>query len=149
MARYSIPIACILSMLHRFQPHRSRLAARFALLGMLLLVIGPLIGQVSAAAGNGHDHAGHSMSASSHMAMQALGESDHGTSHHAAVLHWHAQCGYCSLFQQMPVLMAMLPHVVPVASHAITAPVVATRTAHGGPAVFPQALTRAPPVPFG
>ncbi|SHJ84963.1 DUF2946 domain-containing protein [Halomonas caseinilytica] len=136
-------------MLHRFQHHRSRLAVRFALLAMLLLAIGPMIGQVSAAVGSGHDHAGHSMSASSHMVMQASGESDHGTPHHAAMHHWQVQCGYCSLFQQMPVLMAMLPRVAPVASHVITAPVVATRTAHGGPAVFPQALTRAPPIPFG
>ncbi|CBV43150.1 DUF2946 domain-containing protein [Halomonas elongata] len=136
-------------MLHRFQHHRSRLFARFALLAMLLLVIGPLIGQVSAAGVHDHaghtTHVGHTMETSPHMAMSASGETDHGTPHHAAVLHWQVQCGYCSLFQQMPVLMAMLPRVVPMASHAITAPVVATRTAHGGPAVFPQALTRAPP----
>ncbi|MDT8894410.1 DUF2946 domain-containing protein [Halomonas sp. I1] len=133
-------------MLHRFQHHRSCRAARFALLAMLLLVIGPLIGQVSAADGGAHDHAGHRMAASPQMAMSASDETgQHEAGHHAAVFCWQTQCGYCSLFQQMPVLMAMLPHVAPVASHVITAPVVATRTAHGGPAVFPQALTRAPP----
>ncbi len=40
MARCSIPISGISPMLHRFQHHRSRLAVRFALLAMLLLVIG-------------------------------------------------------------------------------------------------------------
>ncbi|WP_275286105.1 DUF2946 domain-containing protein [Halomonas elongata] len=132
-------------MLHRFQHHRSRLAARFALLAMLLLVTGPLIGQVSAA--SSEVHAGHTTETSPRTAMAASSETGHHDAEpHAAVFCWQAQCGYCSLFQQMPVLMAMLPHVVPVASHAIMAPVVATRTAHGGPAVFPQALTRAPPI---
>lgn len=128
-------------MSYRSQHHRSRLAARFALLAMLLLVTGPLIGQLRAAGHTGHtghiSHVGHT-GHNSH--------AGHGDTQPQAAFGWHAQCGYCSLFQQVPVLMAMLPYVAPVASPAITAPVVATRRAHGGAAVFPQALTRAPPV---
>ncbi|KGE79319.1 DUF2946 domain-containing protein [Halomonas sp. ND22Bw] len=123
-----------------------RSVARLALLAMWLVVAGPLIGQLSAA-GPGHhvEHhhaqahaAGHRVSTA-----EAPASTEGGSS--AAVLHWQVACGYCTLFQQMPVLSALLPGVVPLASHAITAPVVATRAAHGGPAVFPQAPTRAPP----
>ncbi|MBH8579210.1 DUF2946 domain-containing protein [Bisbaumannia pacifica] len=140
-------------MSYRSQHHRSRLAARFALLAMLLLVTGPLIGQLRAAGHTGHtghtghiSHVGHTghISHAGHTGHNS--HAGHGDTQPQAAFGWHAQCGYCSLFQQVPVLMAMLPYVAPVASPAITAPVVATRRAHGGAAVFPQALTRAPPV---
>ncbi len=116
---------------------------------MLLLVLGPLIGQLSAVPRDHHaagemvrePHAGHAVDLSaSGMPPEA------GDTAGAPAAHWHPVCGYCSLFQQMPVLSAMLPSVSPLASHVITAPVVATRAAHGGPAVFPQAPTRAPPL---
>ncbi|MCK2184279.1 DUF2946 domain-containing protein [Halomonas getboli] len=125
-------------------PCRFRSPARLALLAMWLVVAGPLIGQLSAA---GHAHhggahlAGHRLGPA--MSMAEAPASIDGAA--AAVLHWQVACGYCTLFQQMPVLSALLPSVAPVPSHAITAPVVATRAAHGGPAVFPQAPTRAPP----
>ncbi|MDN3556591.1 DUF2946 domain-containing protein [Halomonas maura] len=129
---------------HHALHRHSRPAARLALLAMLLLVAGPLVGQLSAA-GQGQ-HAGHGADQTHrlHAPAAATAEAPAGD---AAAAYWHAACGYCSLFQQMPVLSAMLPSVPPLPSRAITAPVMATRAAHGGPAVFPQAPTRAPPLP--
>ncbi|MBB3141912.1 DUF2946 domain-containing protein [Halomonas organivorans] len=126
---------------HVLHRHR-RPAARLALLAMLLLVLGPLIGQLSAA--ERHHHAGHAMDMAKPGVMAMAVEADATAS--SSTHHWHPACGYCTLFQQMPVLSAMLPSVPPLAAQAITAPVVATRAAHGGPAVFPQAPTRAPPL---
>ncbi|WP_016855510.1 DUF2946 domain-containing protein [Halomonas smyrnensis] len=117
-----------------------RSVARLALLAMWLVVAGPLIGQFSAAerAHHGAAHQGR------HHEAMSRGASSVAMTNEAAP-HRHEACGYCSLFQRMPVLSALLPSVAPVPSHAITAPVVATRSPHGGPAVFPQAPTRAPP----
>lgn len=142
-----------------------RPVARLALLAMLLLVLGPLVGQLSAAPRDHHAGHGAGMAEDSHHAGHpgaGVVEREHHADHAAGVsasarsaeardvapvaAHWHAACGYCTLFQQMPVLSAMLPSVPPLAAQAITAPVVATRAAHGGPAVFPQAPTRAPPL---
>lgn len=124
------------------RPHRLRSSARLALLAMWLVVAGPLIGQLSAAEQGDHGHHGGHGRHAGHPAGQMVSMAEESSS---ALLHWQMACGYCSLFQQMPVLSARLPRVAPVPSHAITAPVVATRAAHGGPAVFPQAPTRAPP----
>ncbi len=132
-------------------PCHRRPAARLALLAMWLLVAGPLLGQLSAAEQGRHvghplRHPGEQHHLGGHppgpMASTAEAPATVST---ATALHRQVACGYCMLFQQMPVLSAMLPRLVPVPSPAITAPVVATRAAHGGPAVFPQAPTRAPP----
>ncbi|MDR5890559.1 MULTISPECIES: DUF2946 domain-containing protein [Halomonas] len=116
-----------------------RSVARLALLAMWLVVAGPLIGQFSAAERVQHGSGHHGMAHHEAMGQVAPSVADEAEPHR------HEACGYCSLFQRMPVLSALLPGVVPLPSHAITAPVVATRAAHGGPAVFPQAPTRAPP----
>ncbi|MFG6176017.1 DUF2946 domain-containing protein [Halomonas sp. THAF12] len=140
---------------HALHRHR-RPVARLALLAMLLLVLGPLVGQLSASqrdhhAGHASGGTAHGHHAGHHGASEMERHADHGMAmpaearNAAPEARWHAACGYCTLFQQMPVLSAMLPSVPPLAAQAITAPVVATRAAHGGPAVFPQAPTRAPP----
>ncbi|WP_442488198.1 DUF2946 family protein [Halomonas litopenaei] len=142
-------------------PHafRSRHAPWWALVAMCLVVLGPLIGQVS---GQMHgQHAAHHKSG--HAAHQMDGHAGHATNSQAG----HAirqpassdqpdpaptaqqglvdACGYCSLYQHVPVLTLLL--VLAALAGPIRRQGVCHRPArgHSRPAVFPQALTRAPP----
>lgn len=125
---------------------------------MCLMVLGPLIGQVSGQVSgqtggpmHGH-HAAHHISGdpgllsdshtSSHTSSHANSHTGHATDHGLGLAD---ACGYCSLYQHVPVLTLLLVLA------ALVGPIhrqgVRHRPAHGHsrPAVFPQALTRAPP----
>ncbi|TDX29353.1 DUF2946 family protein [Modicisalibacter xianhensis] len=116
-----------------------RHAVHLALIAMLLLVTGPVIGQLSAFGEPGHhSHAGASM--------PTLSSPPAHQSQLPETLGWHEQCGYCSLFHHSPVLSGALPAVAHTFLLAAGEPLAATRPAHGGLAIFPHALTRAPPV---
>lgn len=102
---------------------------------MLLLVTGPVIGQLSAFDKSGHHH--------SDVPMAAMAPAPHHTL--GGVIDWHEQCGYCSLFQHFPVLTGVLPPMARMPLPIADEPSADTRSAHGSLAVFPHALTRAPP----
>lgn len=125
---------------------------------MCLVVLGPLIGQVSGQTGgqvHGH-HAAHHISGdpglltathtsshtSSHTRNHANSHTGHATDHGVGLAD---ACGYCSLYQHVPVLTLLL--VLTALAGPIYRQGVRHRPArgHSRPAVFPQALTRAPP----
>lgn len=118
-----------------------RHAVSLALIAMLLLVTGPVIGQLSAFGEPGH----HPHSDASMSAMTSAPAHHHPLSE---AIGWHEQCDYCSLFQHFPVLSGAL---LPLARHALWIagqPLASPRAAYGHLAVFPHALTRAPPATF-
>lgn len=125
--------------LHRSGHRAHRHAVRLALVAMLLLLAGPIIGQLSAfgESGLGH-HAGASMA-------HAADESIRAAPHRAKAASWHDQCGYCPLFQHCPVIAVALPKAARAPVPATAQPATATSAAHGSLATFPHALTRAPP----
>lgn len=138
---FTSPLAHLV--MHRHYARIYRHAAYLALTAMLLLMAGPVIGQFSAYDASGHGQ--HSKSSIPTMEQTATASSTGGHSP-LKVLSWHEQCNYCLLFYHCPVLSAVLPPVVHEASIAAVGPIVATRLAHGHLAVFPHALTRAPPI---
>ncbi|MBY5924904.1 MULTISPECIES: DUF2946 family protein [unclassified Halomonas] len=141
-------------------PHafRSRHALWWALVAMCLVVLGPLIGQVSGHTGgqmHGH-HAAHPTSAdagvltahhtsshsSRHISRQANSHKGHATDQGIGLAD---ACGYCSLYQHVPVLTLLL--VLAALAGPVRRQGARHRPArgHSRPAIFPQALTRAPP----
>lgn len=123
----------------RFHVQPYRYAARLALIAMLLLVTGPVIGQLSAFGESGHHQPDVSMPTMAHAASPAQ--------HHplSNVIGWHEQCGYCSLYQHFPVLAGILPPVAHMPLLAAAVQAADTHSAYGRLTVFPHALTRAPP----
>ncbi|MFC3291644.1 DUF2946 domain-containing protein [Modicisalibacter luteus] len=120
-----------------------RHAVSLALIAMLLLVTGPVIGQLSAFDDLGH----HLHSDASRSAMtSATTSAQHPPLSEA--IGWHAQCGYCSLFQHFPVLPGALTPAARLALWAAGQPLASPQAAHGHLAVFPNALSRAPPAIF-
>ncbi|MGB5996389.1 MAG: DUF2946 domain-containing protein [Marinomonas sp.] len=126
--------------------------ARIGLISMLLLTLGPLIGQLSAvkmSSGvmpsmsssdmmmSGHDHSGshHDNSGGHH---------DHSKMNHA----WYEQCGYCSLALNFPFLSSTIPNIIRDVLQAAPRPVVLIRSAFKSNTLFLLALTRAPPFLF-
>ena len=113
---------------------------------MCLVVLGPLIGQVSGQM-HGH-HAAHHISGdaglltASHTNSHANSHTGHATDQGIGLAD---ACGYCSLYQHVPVLTLLL--VLAALAGPIYRQGVRHRPArgHSRPAVFPQALTRAPP----
>ncbi|GAB2800499.1 hypothetical protein GCM10027040_30050 [Halomonas shantousis] len=107
---------------------------------MLLLMMGPVIGQLSAfdRVKPAH-HSGISTSAVNKPATAFA------SLHTKAVFSWHQQCDYCSLFQHVPVLETALPQTTQASPPASSQRLTAIRLGYGTLAVFPHALTRAPP----
>ena len=105
---------------------------------MLLLVTGPVIGQLSAFGESRHHH---------HASVSMSSMASPSAEHHSlsGVLGWHEQCDYCSLFQHFPVLTGVLSFLARIPPLGVGEPVARTRSAYGDLAVFPHALTRAPP----
>jgi len=125
--------------------NRSVMLARIGLISMLLLTLGPLIGQLSAVKMSssvmpsmtssdmmmsGHDHSG--------------GHHDHSKMNHA----WYEQCGYCSLALNFPFLSSTIPNIIRDVLQATPRPVVLIRSAFKSNTLFLLALTRAPPFLF-
>lgn len=124
-----------------------------ALFAMLMVFAGPLISQSMPM--------GHSMS----MAAMAMGEMPmhHGPAHgHGALqpgqlasnpstgdLHpiWE-KCGYCNLMLHCPALPQPLSLLTAAATPLVRAEHYFTRAGHARQAIFPGALTRAPPGPL-
>ncbi len=108
---------------------------------MLMMFIGPLISQAMPME---HTRA---MAMEMPMDMPGMDMGEHVGAHHGdPSLHplWE-KCGYCSLFFHTPALPhtpGYLPLAKPAAIAAFTPP---TRQGHARQAVFPGALTRAPP----
>ncbi|WP_168380891.1 DUF2946 family protein [Modicisalibacter radicis] len=113
-------------------------AIYLALLAMLLVLVGPIVGQLCAY-GEPH-HTAHG-SRDGH----AVGMASSAAEHHSPARDWHTQCGYCSLLLHVPVLDGVVPRIERQAQGVEDARVAAVRAAHGAPALFPHALTRAPP----
>ncbi|MGQ7248672.1 DUF2946 domain-containing protein [Halomonas sp. V046] len=136
----------------------SNRAYHWALMAMLLVVLGPLAGQASEAllGSHSHPHAAHkdlprTISASSvaptgtpYIHPHAANRGSTSSSDHAAQ-GLHDACGYCSLFKLVPVLYALLPGVAPVRDRTSAPTPRRQLVGHGDPAVFPNAQTRAPP----
>ncbi|MBZ9558915.1 MULTISPECIES: DUF2946 family protein [Modicisalibacter] len=118
-------------------PHALRQAASCALLAMLLVVFGPLIGQLSGAAHATHGDAPRGI-ATAHEARIA--------DHPAGVFAWHDACGYCTLFQHCPVLDVALPPAATASLAPLDQPAGAPRVAHATPALAAHAPPRAPPI---
>lgn len=125
--------------LHRSGHRPHRLAARLALVAMLLLLVGPVIGQLSAFGESAHGH--HAGTPMAH----AADESARADAHRTKAASWLDPCGYCSLFQHCPVIADALPRAARASVPATAQPATAPCAAHGSLAVFPHALTRAPP----
>ncbi|MDW5376426.1 DUF2946 family protein [Halomonas sp. HP20-15] len=110
-------------------------ATYLALLAMVLVLIGQLVGQLCAygePARTG-DHA---------MGMEASVAAEHPSPAQS----WHIQCGYCSLLLHVPILDGVVVELGHTHQGMGSMPVAALRAAHGDPGLFPHALTRAPPI---
>lgn len=124
--------------------HWRGIASRLALFAMLMVFLGPLIGQGTARAHEAHRHASMSHSPMGDMDCGAMpGRASMGEYHGMAI--WE-KCGYCSLlFQHPPLLESKLPgqdRGVPALRLAASEPAARRTTAP----VFPGARSRAPPL---
>ena len=131
-----------LSMLHQLNI-RAVLLARIGLFSMLLLTLGPLIGQLTAPKMSAMMMP-HSVSQHDHSAMPSHASQTNDTMqsmHHV----WYEQCGYCSLVQHFPFLSSTVPAVVRDAFITTWVPVEFVRSAFNSAALFLHALKRAPP----
>ncbi|MDH4655894.1 DUF2946 domain-containing protein [Pseudomonas sp. JS3066] len=114
--------------------------AWLGLLAMLLVLVGPLVSQARDM-GQGGVPAW----------MDELAcATDHGAPGHEPSMPSHemswAKCGYCTLLLNSPALTQAGLHGLDLAGLANPQPALATLSGHGGRAIFPGALTRAPPV---
>ncbi|MFZ6047877.1 DUF2946 domain-containing protein [Pseudomonas sp. CR3202] len=116
--------------------------AWLGLLAMLLVFVGPLVSQARDMGQAG---------VPAWMGELACSTEHSGPSHQPAMpeheLSW-AKCGYCTLLFNSPALGSTAPHGLALADAASPQPTPETQAGHRSQAVFPGALTRAPPVAF-
>lgn len=128
-------------------PPPRRLVNRGSWIGLfavLMMFIGPLLSQ---AMPMGHGRAMANMSMPMAMPMHSHGcEDSTATSKDPTGLHpiWE-RCGYCSLFFHCPALPHTLAFIGFAPLAGATPVFAAARRGHNGLALFPGALTRAPP----
>ncbi|MFC0267857.1 DUF2946 domain-containing protein [Kushneria aurantia] len=125
-------------------------AARLALAALLIIFIAPVVSQSLAALNTSAPHAGAMSHGHHHQSA-----SDHGHHHHTAAADddgstggVHANfdsCGYCSLLSHFPLAAQRDFFLPPERAGPHAAPIMAIRVGHGRSAVFPNALSRAPP----
>ncbi|WP_277961584.1 DUF2946 domain-containing protein [Pseudomonas sp. RIT-To-2] len=122
---------------HRPSAPRPPRATWLSLFAMLMIFIGPLVSQAMPME--------HERGVAMEMPMDMPGM-DMGNHHGDPALHplWE-KCGYCSLFFHTPALPTT-PDPLPLAKPATVAGwVPTTRQGHARQAIFPGAMTRAPP----
>jgi hypothetical protein len=106
---------------------------------MLLVFVGPLVSQAQAMGQGGVPH---------WMGELACSAEDGAPSQQPAMpsheLSW-AKCGYCTLLFSSPALSPAALHGLALADLASSQPALAPQAGHAAKAVFPGALTRAPP----
>ncbi len=109
---------------------------------MLLLFVGPVVSQVQSL--------GQAGEVPPWMGELACSGSDHGPSSHEPAMPAHemswAKCGYCTLLFNSPALGSTALHGLTLADSGNPPLVPAPQAGHATQAVFPGALTRAPPV---
>ncbi|MDE3739369.1 MULTISPECIES: DUF2946 domain-containing protein [Pseudomonas] len=113
--------------------------AWLGLLAMLLLFVGPLVSQARDMGPGG---------APAWMDELACA-TDHSAPSHEPSMPSHemswAKCGYCTLLFNSPALSPNALHGLVLTDLALPVPIAATQAGHGSRAIFPGALTRAPP----
>lgn len=109
---------------------------------MLLLFVGPLVSQARDMAPGGVPAWMGELACAADQ--RATGDAPPMPSHEMA---W-AKCGYCTLLFNSPALGSTALYASLPCDLASPPPSLATQAGHGTRAVFPGALTRAPPVAF-
>lgn len=137
LSKMSAPCNGIDGMLKHFT-YRAVALARIGLLAMMLLIFGPLVGQLNAEP--------HSSSLSPSWVcgddVQTSSMGHHGADHEHM---WYEQCEYCSLVQHFPFLSHHIPQYASVTLPALSGEVASIRSAHVSDALFLHAPNRAPP----
>jgi hypothetical protein len=132
--------------------------AYLGLMSMILLTLGPLVGQLTIPNMSSMPMSAMSMMQMSGMAMSSHVGHDHSkmvmavsTSHsdHGAVITmdhaWDEACGYCSFFDHFPFLSISIPSIVFNGTGLISTPIEFIRSAFNSDSLFLHALKRAPP----